>query len=115
MADPVDAFMANLAALGTEPERRGPLIVYSVDIISGPHAGAAVETGVEIAELTGWPIAPPHWIHMDAVVAFEHTNSQQSPVAGWMRHSRQIADWGSDPDPGQAWLAHVRGVLGEAR
>ncbi len=115
MADPVDAFRANLAALGAEPERRGPLIVYSVDIISGPHAGTAVETGVEIAELGGWPIAPPHWIHLDAAVAFVQTNSQPSPVAGWMRHSRQVADWGSDPDAGQAWVAHVRGVVGEAQ
>ena len=115
MADPVEAFMANLAALGARPERRGPLIVYSVDVISGPHAGTAVETGVEVTELAGWPIAPPHWLHMDAAMAFEHTNIQPSPVGGWMRHSRQIADWGSDSDPGQAWLAHVRGVLGEAR
>jgi hypothetical protein len=54
---------------------------------------------------------PPHWLHLPAAVAFEHTNSQPSPVAGWMRHSRQIGDWDSDPDPGsglvgpRAWRA----------
>ena len=25
-----------------------------------------------------------------------------------------IAGWGEDPDPVQAWLAHVRAVVGEA-
>ena len=76
-----------------------------MDVISGPHAGIRVETGVEIAELAGWPIAPPHGLHMDATVAFEHTNSQPSPF-GW--HSRQIADWGSDPIPARpGWLTCV--------
>ncbi|WP_319446143.1 MULTISPECIES: hypothetical protein [unclassified Mycobacterium] len=115
MSDPVDVFVADLLALGAAPERRGPLIVYTVDVISGPHSGAMMGTGVEVAELVGWPIAPPHWIHLPAAVVFEHTNSQPSPVDGWIRHSRQINDWGSDPDPGQAWVAHVRGVLGDAR
>jgi hypothetical protein len=115
MADPADAFMAGLQALDARPGRCGPLIVYAVDVISGPHAGTVIETGVEVAELAGWPIAPPHWIHLPATVGFEHTNSQPSPVAGWVRHSRQICDWGSDADPGQAWLAHVRGVLGHSR
>lgn len=114
MANPADAFTAGLQASGARPQRRGPLIVYTVDVISGPQAGAAIETGVEIAELAGWPVAPPHWIHLPATVVFEHTNSQDSAVPGWVRHSRQVFDWGLDPDPGQAWLAHVRGVLGQA-
>lgn len=115
MADPVDAFVARLQLAGAAPERCGPLIVYVVDVVGGPHSGQMLRTGVEITELAGWPIAPPHWIHLPAVIMFEHTNSQPSPVEGWIRHSRQINDWGSDPDPGQAWLAHVRGVLEYAR
>lgn len=115
MADPVEVFIAAVQAMGADPARSGPLIVYGVDVISGPHAGVTIQTGVEVAELAGWPIAPPHWIHLPATVCFEHTNSQPSPVTDWVRHSRQISDWGADPDPGQAWLAHVRGVLGAAR
>lgn len=115
MADPADAFIAGLQAAGAAPSRCGPLIVYTVDVISGPHAGTAMTTGVEITELAGWPIAPPHWLHLPATVAFAHTNSQPSAQTAWLRHSRQIPDWGVDPDPVCAWLAHVRGVLGEAQ
>jgi hypothetical protein len=48
-------------------------------------------------------------------VIFTHTNSQPSPIVGWLRHSRQIAGWGTDPNPAQAWLAHVRSVLAQAQ
>lgn len=70
---------------------------------------------METAELTSWPVAPPHWIHLSASVSFAQTNCQPSVMPGWMRHSRQIVGWGADPDPAQAWLAHVRGVLAQAR
>jgi hypothetical protein len=115
MTDPVSAFIAGLHSVGAAPRYEGPLVVYQVEAISGPHAGTSIDTGVEVAELAGWPIAPPHWIHLPLDVSFEQTNSQPSPVAGWLRHSRQISDWGSEADGIQAWLAHVRGVLGQAR
>jgi len=115
MSDPVEQFVAGLDSLAAAPDRRGGLIVYRIDALEGGHAGESLETAVEIAELMNWPVAPPHWIHLPASLSFARTNSQPSPVAGWLRHSRQINGWGTDPNPTQAWLAHVRGVVGETQ
>ena len=97
------------------PERRSGLVVYQVEPVGGRLAGELVPSGVEVGELAGWPIAPPHWVHLPASVVFANTNSQSSPLPGWLRHSRQVRGWGCDPDPAQGWLAHIRGILGEAR
>ena len=113
--DPAETFTTSLRRLGARPERRDGLIVYQVEPVTGRLAGEIVPTAVEVGELAMWPIAPPHWLHLPGTVVFVHTNIQPSPIPSWHRHSRQIADWGSDPDPAQGWLAHVRGVLGEAR
>lgn len=115
MSDPVSQFVAGLDALAAAPGRRGPLVIYQVDVLAGRHVGQAIETAVEVAELANWPVAPPHWIHLPATVTFAHTNAQPSPITGWLRHSRQITGWGIDPNPAQAWLAHVRGVLALAQ
>jgi hypothetical protein len=114
-SDPVSQFVAGLDSLGAAPGRRGPLIIYRSDVLAGRHAGRAVQTAVEAAELANWPVAPPHWIHLPATVTFARTNSQPSPRTGWLRHSRQISGWGTDVNPAQAWLAHVRGVLASAQ
>jgi nicotinamidase-related amidase len=115
MSDPISQFVAGLDYLAAAPGRRGPLIIYRVDVLAGQHAGHTIETAVETAELANWPVAPPHWIHLPATVTFAQTNCQPSPIPGWQRHSRQIPGWGTDPNPAQAWLAHVRGVLARAR
>ncbi|MBM7789177.1 hypothetical protein [Tenggerimyces flavus] len=104
--DHVAAFVEGLRRLRAHPEVRDGLVVYRVDL---------VETAVEVAELTGWPMAPPHWIHLPAVVVLPATNSQRSTRSGWLRHSRQVDGWGGDADPVRAWVAHVRGVLATAR
>src|SRR4051794_11962457 len=114
MSDPVDAFLGELLRLGAEPERRGGLVLYRVEPVTGRLADQVVETAVDTAELGAWPIAPPHWVHLPASVTFARTNTGPSPLSGWLQHSRQIAGWGEDPDPAQAWLAHVRAVVGEA-
>lgn len=111
MSDPVTQFVAGLDGLTAAPGRRDTLVIYQVDVLAGQHAGQVIETGVEVAELANWPVAPPHWIHLPATVTFARTNCQPSSVGGWLRHSRQVNGWGTDPNPAQAWLAHVRGVL----
>ena len=115
MTDTIGVFTAGLDSLGAAPGRRGPLVVYRVDVLAGQHAGRVIETAVEAAELASWPVAPPHWIHLPAMMTFARTNCQPSPITGWLRHSRQITGWGTDPDPARAWLAHVRGVLAQAQ
>lgn len=115
MPDPVEAFITGLHRLGAKPERHGGLVLYQVEPVGGHLTGQVVPTAVETAELMGWPLAPPHWVHLPGTVAFARTNSQPSERPGWLRHSRQVAGWGADLDPAQGWLAHVRGVLGEAQ
>lgn len=115
MTDPLEQFTAGLRRLGANPETRSGLVIYQVEPVGGRLAGEAVSTAVEVGELAGWPIAPPHWVHLPASVAFVNTNSQASPLPGWLRHSRQLSGWGGDPDPAQGWLAHVRAVVGEAQ
>jgi len=113
--DPVEQFVLGLRRLGANPERRGGLVVYEIEPIEGALAGQVVPTAVEAAELAGWPVAPPHWVHFAGSVAFPATNSQVSELPNWLRHSRQVSSWGADADPAQAWLAHVRRIIGDAR
>jgi hypothetical protein len=113
--EPAAIFVAGLSRLQTDPEVRGGLVVYHVEPVEGRHAGGLIETAVEVGELAGWPIAPPHWIHLPGGVTLPATNCQPSTLAGWLRHSRQIRGWGGDADPERAWVAHVRGVLGVAQ
>ncbi len=114
-SEPVAAFVDGLRRLRAGPIVRDGLVVYRVEPVDGRHAGELVETAVEVAELAGWPMVPPHWIHLPSVVVLPATNSQQSTRSGWLRHSRQVYGWGGDADPARAWVAHVRGVLATAR
>jgi hypothetical protein len=110
----VDAFTAGLERCGRTPHVVNDVVSFTVEAFDGAHAGQAIETGVSIQELQGWPLTPPHWIHLPAEIAFSRTNTQPSPVPGWVSHSRQIQGWGTAAEPAQAWIAHVRAVLGES-
>ena len=103
MSDPVSQFVAGLDALAAAPGRRGPLVIYQVDVLAGQHSGQAIQTALQ----------EPYIVQER--VTFAHTNAQPSPITGWLRHSRQLTGWGTDPNPAQAWLAHVRGVLALAQ
>jgi hypothetical protein len=109
------AFVDGLRRLRADPEVRDGLVFYRVEPVDGRHAGEVVETAVEVAELTGWPMVPPHWIHLPMEIMLPATNSQRSTRPRWLRHSRQVFGWGSDADSVRAWIAHVRGVLATAR
>jgi len=110
----VDAFVAALEELGAEPAVESALVTYTVTPVTGALAGQTVRTGVSVDEVAPWPTAPPHWIHLPADVAFAATNAGGSPRDGWTSHSRDIPAWGTARVPAAAWLAHVRGVVGEA-
>lgn len=110
----VEGFLAGLTACGVSGETNDGLVVFELEAIDGAHRGSPIDTAVEVEELSFWPAVPPHWIHIPAAVQFARTNSQPSRRAGFLRHSRQIRDWGRDADAAQAWLSHHRGVLGEA-
>ena len=115
VASPVEQFTTGLAAAGARPERRGLLVIYWVEPVDGRFAGQAVPSGVEVVELERWPVVPPHWVHLPEIATFLTTNCQPSSEPGWLRHSRQIAGWGTERDSVQGWLAHIRSVLGDAQ
>lgn len=108
-------FVASLARCGVECQQTGTVVTFPVRAVAGPLAGQDVPSGVGTEELAMWPGCPPHWVHLPVTVGFAVTNADQNgTLPGWTRHSRQIAGWGDAAEPGQAWLAHVRGVLAQA-
>jgi hypothetical protein len=110
----IDGFIAGLRRCGQEPTIEAGVVTFTVEPLSGAHACKSVATGVGTEELSGWPAIPPHWVHLPANITFARSNTQASPIAGWLKHSRQIAAWGNAAEPAQAWISHVRAVLGEA-
>ena len=109
----VQGFIHDLTELGLDPTVEAELVIYRIEPVDGAHAGTRVATGVSADELSPWPQAPPHWIHLPASVSFPETNSRSSTKPDWLKHSRDIIGWG-DASPGVCWTSHVRAVLGEA-
>lgn len=111
----VDAFVLGLERCDREVRLLHGVVTFPVEVLSGVHAGTSVQTGVNTAELRGWPLTPPHWIHLPDEITFARTNTNPSPIPGWLAHSRDVRWWAATDEPAQAWIAHVRGVLGESR
>lgn len=115
LSDGVSRFMADLVEEGHEPAHHGAVIRYIVIPVQGPFAGRGIETGVSVSEIHGWPTVPPHWIHLPDEVQFASTNTDTTDCPpGWRRHSRDTGLWTMNRKPILVWLAHLRGVLGEA-
>lgn len=110
-----DGFIAGLRDSGLDPATQNEIVRFHAVPVTGPLAGTAVECGVAIDELRSWPTVPPHWLHLPETIRFPRTNISPSPLFGWVRHSRPPAGWGNDASAAQAYLAHVRGILGEAQ
>jgi len=110
----LDGFLAGLRRCGLEPVVGAGVVTFVVQPVAGVRAGTSVDTGVSVQELSGWPAVPPHWVHLPAEVRFSRSNTQPSEKPGWTKHSRQIVRWGNATEPAQAWVAHVRSIIGEA-
>lgn len=110
----LDGFIAGLRRCGVEPVVEAGVVSFDVEPIFGSRAGRPLTTGVSVEELTTWPAVPPHWVHLPNDVTFAHSNTQASTRPGFTKHSRQINRWGNAEEPAQAWIAHARGVAGEA-
>lgn len=114
MTQGVDGFVEDLRSEQIDVEVRNQVVVYSVTPVAGPRAGREVMTAVSVDELQGWPMTPPHWIHLPDEVQFASTNTDKNGVlAGWTRHSRDIGQWDLSRKSILTWIAHVRGVLGQ--
>ena len=109
----VQKFIDDMASAGFPTKAEGEVVTFQIVPVDGAHAGCSVDTGVSTGELDPWPQAPPHWVHFPSGVTLSRTNSQASPKAGWLMHSRNLADWGDAP-PAISWASHVRAVLSEA-
>ncbi len=111
----VDGFIADLGGQRVEATLTGNIVVYHLTPASGALVGRSVPTGVEVGELQGWPAIPPHWIHLPEEIHFASTNvDRQDVLEGWQRHSRDIGVWDMARRPVLNWIAHVRGVIGQA-
>jgi len=110
----VEGFLTGLRQCGIDPDVRQGVVVFPIDAVDGAYAGRLVETGVSTDELGAWPAIPPHWVHLPAEVQFARSNTQASDISGWTKHSRGMTGWGDAENPSQAYLAHVRGIVGEA-
>jgi hypothetical protein len=111
----VDAFIAGLSRCGVAAAQQAAVVTFPVEAVtsSGPQI---VQTGVAAAELQAWPAVPPHWVHFPDSIQFANTNANATEtLPGWTRHSRDIRNWGNAAEAAQAWLAHVRSVLLDAR
>lgn len=113
--DGVARFVADLEEEGHEPTVCGDVVRYCVVPAAGARAGQKVLTGISVSELQGWPMTPPHWIHLENDVTFAQTNSDnQDCPEGWRRHSRDTGFWNLNRKPIHLWISHVRCVLGQA-
>jgi hypothetical protein len=112
--DGVDGLIAGLRECGVDASTRDGVVVFAVAAVDGAFAGQSVDVGVSVNELGAWPAIPPHWVHLPADVHFARSNTEASEVPGWLKHSRGTAAWGDAVHPAQAYVAHLRAVIGEA-
>ncbi len=110
----VDGFIAGLHECGVEATVRHGVVILTVDAADGPLVGTPPEVGVSADELGAWPAVPPHWVHLPPQVKFASSNTQPSEVPGWLKHSRGTNGWGDAVHPAQAYIAHLRAVIGDA-
>jgi hypothetical protein len=110
----IDGFIAGLAECGITTVVHHGVVTFAVTPIDGAHAGLEVEVGVCTEELGGWPAVPPHWVHLPGTITFTATNSQPSTIPGWLKHSRGTANWGDATHAAQAYVAHLRAIVGDA-
>lgn len=113
---PTERFVADMTAEGAPARVAGNQLLFDVRVPSGALAGHTVETGVSVSEVQGWPLSPPHWVHLPESVVIEPTNSDTTDCPpGWRRHSRDLGPVDLSVPLARTWLRHVRGVLAIAR
>ena len=104
----VERFMTGIRALGYEVERRGDIIVATLDF--GP--GGVARLQLVATEPPGdFPNAPPHWLHLPKGVTLPGDAGKASELGDeWWKWSRPHPKWRGEAGV-RAWLAHVRSLL----
>lgn len=112
LSAPARRFVEDMAAVGVAVQAEGSRLMYDVIAVGGGLAGQRVTTGVSLSEVQGWPLAPPHWVHLPDSVVFDETNMDETDCPpGWKRHSRDFNLTDTSVPPALAWLRHVRGFI----
>ena len=114
MDDCTQTFVDAAKQLELSPTEDSGLIVCRFIPAVGVLAGTSIEVGVAVDELRSWPQAPPYWVHLPGDISFAENGAiEASPKEGWLKHSRQISNWGSAP-PAADWSSHIHAVLRDA-
>lgn len=112
LSAPALRFIADMAAVGAVIHVEEGRLMYDVVAVGGALAGQKVTTGVSLSEVQGWPMTPPHWVHLPDSVAFAETNMDETDCPpGWKRHSRDFNLTDTSVPPALSWLRHVRGFV----
>lgn len=105
-----EEFEKGLEALGLRAERRGQLVVVTVDVHLGPLADSTIDVGTDPPG--DFPRVPPHWIHLPEKIELPGGGRNASELgAGWSKWSRQHPRWRAELAAASQWLAHVRSLL----
>jgi hypothetical protein len=130
MSERTDDFLAQLRALGYEPELRSNefvLVDYEVEV--GKHIGEQVKIGLQVP--ADWPISPPSGPFVsprllplnpsngrgrpwDAVHA-AHGRGLDDPAGVWEYWSRPFTAWPRTDRSVKAYLRHLRTLFAEIK
>ena len=105
----IEEFAARLEELGVKTERRGDLVIATLDVgppdIPGPHL-------VGTDPPTDFPNIPPHWLHLSRDLQLPGGGGKRSELGdGWLKWSRQHPKWRGGEHGVRHWLAHARSLL----
>lgn len=104
-----DRFMTDLTALGLKSERRGNLVLVTLDIEREDLPGP-LQVGADPP--ADFPNVPPHWLHAPRQLALPSGNPQASELGpDWLKWSRQHPSWKSGTNGAKLWLAHARSLV----
>lgn len=104
----IEQFMEELAELGFLAERRGELVLVTLDVTpNGEGQGVQVATDPP----TTYPLNPPHWLHVPSAYELPGGQGQASPLGSrWRKWSRKHPNWKGVTDA-RKWLAHARSLV----
>jgi hypothetical protein len=130
MSERTDDFMAQLRALGYEPELRpNEFVLFDYEVEVGKHVGEPVKIGLQVP--ADWPMSPPSGPFVsprllplnpssgrgrpwDAVHA-AHGRGLDDPEGVWEYWSRPLTAWPRTDHSVKAYLRHLRTLFAEIR
>jgi hypothetical protein len=100
-----------LRALGYDARVYGQYAVFMSEVPLGARAGEVIEVALPA---TDWPLTPPGGPHIKP--GFDHpggANHASELGPDWRYWSRPFPEWVKTDRSADAYLAHLRGLLGQ--